>query len=91
MTKDQLLVKAKEVLEDRGLEQRFMFVQNDKNSYMMIDGKTIDEITIELDKGILWVGSSCIIQYKKLGYKTDEQALELYGGLLDTWIQAVTS
>ena len=89
MTREQLLMKVKEVLSPQGLEDRFLFVQVDKDTFTLVDGKTIDEITIDLEKKMLWLGSGCIIQYNRIGYKTDEQALELYGGLIEAWMKSL--
>ncbi len=91
MTKDQLLQKANEVLQNSNQEKRFIFIQVDKDIFTLIDGKKITEINIDLKKGLLWVGDSCYIEYKKIGYKTDEQALQFYGELMEAWIQAVIS
>ena len=91
MTKAELRKKANDVLINRSLEKRFIFVQNDKNSFITVDGKSVTEISIDMEQGIIWLGDSCIIPYKKIGYKTDEQALQFYGELLDAWILAVTN
>lgn len=91
MDKQQLINKTNEVIKSNNLEKRFIFVQNDKNSFVTVDGKSVNEVSVDVHQHIIWLGDSCIINCKSIGFKTENEILELYGGILNAWIQAVIS